>query len=195
VIALMTSACIGAKREERLIRIDGSSTVYPLTKAVAESFQKREPVEVEVKATHEVALAISGTGGGFKLFCRGKTDISNASRPITESEQRACAAQGVKFVEVPVAFDAVAVVVSARNDWTHDITTQELKRIWERSADGTELTWSQIRKGWPDEKLHLFGPGSQSGTRDSFAEAIVGGTESLRSDYSGSEDDTSSSSG
>jgi len=151
-------------------------------KAVASEFQKFEP-------TIKVGVAVSGTGGGFAKFCAGTTDISNASRPIGPGEAELCAKNGVEYVELPVAYDALSILVHPKNDWANDITTDELAKIWDPAAQGTVTNWSQIRAGWPDKPLHLYGAGTDSGTYDYFTEAIVHKEHSSRSDYTSSEDD------
>lgn len=165
-----------------MIRIDGSSTVFPITEAVAEEFQKAHP---RVRVT----VGISGTGGGFKKFGTGETDITGASRPIKPSEVDLCNANGVDYVELPVAYDGIAVMVHAKNTWASSMTVDELKRLWAPEAQGTVTKWSQVRAGWPDEEIHLFGPGVDSGTYDYFTAAIVGEEHSSRGDYTSSEDD------
>lgn len=162
------------------IKIDGSSTVYPVTEAVAEEFQKQNP-----KA--KVTVGISGTGGGFKKFVAGETDISNASRPILEVEMKKAKENKIEFIELPVAFDGLSVVVHPENDWCDALTVQELKRIWEPGSKVAK--WSDIRPGWPNLPLKLFGPGTDSGTFDYFTEVIVGKLKSSRGDYTASEDD------
>jgi len=162
-----------------LIKIDGSSTVFPITEAVAEEFGSRA----------KVMVGISGTGGGFKRFCRGETDISDASRPIKDSEKKLCKANGIDWVELPVAFDGLAVVVNPGNYWVDHLTTNELQRIWNADAQGTVTTWDQIRTGFPNKPLRLFGPGTDSGTFDYFTEAINGKSGNSRGDYTASEDD------
>ncbi|MDQ3191124.1 MAG: PstS family phosphate ABC transporter substrate-binding protein [Bacteroidota bacterium] len=164
------------------IKIDGSSTVYPLTEAVAEEFRTVQP---DIKIT----VGVSGTGGGFKKFSRGETDISNASRPIKASEIQACKENGIEFIEIPVAYDGLAVVISKENTWVDFLTIQELKKIWEPEAQGVITKWSQIRAGWPDSEIHLYGAGVASGTYDYFTEAIMGKSQSSRGDYTASEDD------
>ncbi len=164
------------------IKIDGSSTVYPITEAIAEEFRIGQP---NVKVT----VGVSGTGGGFKKFGRGETDINNASRPIKESEAADCSANNLKYHEVKVAFDGLAVLVNKENTWVDHFTVEELKKIWEPAAQGTVKKWSQIRNGWPDEEFHLYGPGVASGTYDYFTEVIVGKSGSSRGDYTASEDD------
>lgn len=164
------------------IKIDGSSTVYPISEAVAEEFQKAHP---NVK----VVVGISGTGGGFKKFCAGETDISNASRPIKASEMETCQKNGIEFIELPVAYDALSVVVNPQNDWVACITVAELKKIWEPEAQGKITRWNQVNPQWPDAPLTLFGPGTDSGTFDYFTEAVVGKEDASRGDYTASEDD------
>jgi phosphate transport system substrate-binding protein len=159
--------------------------VVPITDAAAYHFQKRNPVKVDVK----VPIGISGTGGGFRKFCAGATDIADASRPINRSEIALCAAKGIEYIEVPVAYDGLVVVVNPKNTWASDITTEELKRIWEPEAEKRITRWSQVRQGWPDKELHLFGAGVDSGTYDYFTLAIVGKEHSSRSDFTSSEDD------
>lgn len=166
---------------EKIVRIDGSSTVYPITEAVAEDFQAAKKIKVTV--------GISGTGGGFKKFCRGETDISEASRPILKKEMDACKEAGVQYIELPVAYDGLTVVVNKNNDFIKTLSVDELKKIWEPSAQGKIKTWKQVNAAWPDMPLKLFGAGSDSGTFDYFTEAIVGKAKSSRGDYTASEDD------
>lgn len=165
------------------IKIDGSSTVYPVTEAVAEEFQKAK------KGAVRVTVGISGTGGGFKKFCRGETDISNASRPILAQEMEACKQAGIEYIELPVAFDALAVVINPQNSWAEVMTVEELKKIWEPAAQGKITRWNQVRSDWPDAKLSLYGAGADSGTFDYFTEAIVGKAKASRGDFTASEDD------
>jgi phosphate transport system substrate-binding protein len=164
------------------ISIDGSSTVYPITEAVAEEFRAISP---RVRVT----IGVSGTGGGFQKFARGETDISDASRPIKEKEIAACEKNGISYVELSVAYDGLTVVVNPENNWVDNFTVEELKKIWEPAAQGTIMKWNQIRPDWPDEEVHLFGPGVASGTYDYFTEAVVGVTGSSRGDFTASEDD------
>jgi phosphate transport system substrate-binding protein len=164
------------------ISIDGSSTVYPITEAVAEEFRAISP---RVRVT----IGVSGTGGGFQKFARGETDISDASRPIKEKEIAACEKNGISYVELSVAYDGLTVVVNPENNWVDNFTVEELKKIWEPAAQGTIMKWNQIRPDWPDEEVHLFGPGVASGTYDYFTEAVVGLTGSSRGDFTASEDD------
>jgi phosphate transport system substrate-binding protein len=164
------------------IKVDGSSTVYPITEAVGEEFQKLHP---DVK----VVVGISGTGGGFKKFCNGETDISDASRPILQKEIDTCAQNGIEYIELPVAYDALSVVVNPRNNWVACMTVADLKKIWEPDAQGKITRWNQVRPEWPDAPLNLYGPGTDSGTFDYFTEAIVGKAKASRGDYTASEDD------
>ena len=168
------------------IQIDGSSTVYPITEAVAEEFQ------IEKQGATQVTVGISGTGGGFKKFCSAdeavRTDISNASRPMKDTEKEACAAAGVEYIELPVAYDAIAVVVNNDNP-LESITTEELNQIWGPEADGSITNWSQVNPSYPDLPLELYGPGADSGTFDYFTKKINGEEGASRADYTPSEDD------
>lgn len=164
------------------IAVDGSSTVYPVTAAASEEFNQYAP-------NVRIPVGVSGTGGGFKKFCAGETDIQNASRPISTSEQEACAAGNIEFIELPVAFDGLAVVVNPANDWVDHLTVAELKKIWEPSAQGQVTNWNQVREGFPDLELKLYGAGTDSGTFDYFTEAIMGKAKEQRGDYNASEDD------
>ncbi len=175
--------CATPARAEPSIQIDGSSTVYPVTEAVAEEFQKAKKGEIKV------TVGISGTGGGFKKFCRGETDISDASRPILKEEMDACAQNDIKYIELPVAFDALTVIVNPKNDWVDSLTVAELKKMWEPEAQGKIKNWKQIRPSFPDAPLQVAGAGADSGTFDYFTEAIVGKAKSSRGDYQASEDD------
>lgn len=184
----LTAALVGLSfakvcAADSMIKIDGSSTVYPITEAVAEEFQKAK------KGAVKVTVGISGTGGGFKKFCRGETDISNASRPILAKEMEECKKAGVQYIELPVAYDALTVVINPANNWLKSITVAELKKIWEPAAQGQVKTWKQVNPEWPDVPLKLFGAGSDSGTFDYFTEATVGKAKSSRGDYTASEDD------
>ncbi|MCG5056517.1 MAG: PstS family phosphate ABC transporter substrate-binding protein [Limnoraphis sp. WC205] len=164
------------------VKIDGSSTVYPITEAVAEEFQKAK------QGAMRVTVGISGTGGGFKKFCAGQTDISNASRPIKSSEADACKSAGITYIELPVAYDALTVVVHPSNPITN-ITPAELKKMWEPAAQGKIMKWNQVNSSWPDKALKLYGPGADSGTFDYFTEEINGKAQASRTDYTPSEDD------
>ncbi len=169
--------------QTQIVKIDGSSTVYPVTEAVAEDFQKQK------KGAVKVTVGISGTGGGFKKFCRGEIDIADASRPILKQEMEECTKAGIKYIELPVAFDALTVVVNPQNDFIKQMTVAELKKMWEPAAQGKVKTWKDVNPAWPDQPVKLFGAGSDSGTFDYFTEAIVGKAKSSRGDYTASEDD------
>lgn len=164
------------------VRIDGSSTVYPITEAIAEEFRVDQP---DVKVT----VGVSGTGGGFNKFGRGEIDINDASRPIKEQEAAECRKNDIGFVELKVAYDGLVVVVNKENTWVNDISVEELKKIWEPSAQEKITRWNQINPEWPAEEFHLYGPGIASGTYDYFTEAVVGKSGSSRGDYTASEDD------
>jgi phosphate transport system substrate-binding protein len=181
LIALLGMAPKPAKAQ--LIQIDGSSTVFPITEAVSEEFQKSK------KGAVKVTVGIAGTGGGFKKFCRGETDISDASRPILKAEMETCKQSGVQFIELPIAYDALTVIINPKNDWVKTLTIPDLKKMWEPSAQGKVTTWNQVRSEWPNNPLKLFGPGADSGTFDYFTEAIVGKAKSSRGDFTASEDD------
>ncbi len=172
-----------AQAQTKTVKIDGSSTVYPVTEAVAEEFQ------IANKGKINVTVGISGTGGGFKKFCRGEIDIADASRPIVTKEMEACRAAGIKYIELPIAYDALTVVINPKNDWIKSITVDELKKIWEPAAQNTITTWNQVNPAWPNEPLKLYGPGADSGTFDYFTEATVGKAKSSRGDFTASEDD------
>jgi phosphate transport system substrate-binding protein len=174
---------VGHASAAEVVKIDGSSTVFPITEAMAEEFQKAE------KGATQVTVGISGTGGGFKKFCRGETDIADASRPIKDSERAVCKEAGIEFVELPIAFDALAVVVNPKNTWVDHLTVDELKVMWEPAAQAKITSWKQIRPSFPDKPLRLFGAGVDSGTYDYFTEAIVGKAQSSRGDFTASEDD------
>ncbi len=180
-IVALTCGISAAAFAAGTVEVDGSSTVYPITEAVAEEFQKSVGIRVTV--------GISGTGGGFKRFCRGETDISDASRPILKDEMVLCAQNGVKYVELPIAMDALTVVVGKDTTWVDYLTVAELKKMWEPAAQGKIKNWNQIRAGFPDVPLALAGPGADSGTFDYFTEAVVGKAKSSRGDYQASEDD------
>ena len=167
----------------QVIQIDGSSTVFPITEAVAEEFQQAKKGKVKV------TVGIAGTGGGFKKFCRGETDISDASRPILKQEMETCKQSGIQYIEIPVAYDALTVMVNPKNDWVKSLTIADLKKMWEPGAQGKVTNWNQLRPEWPNAPLKLFGPGADSGTFDYFTEAIVGKAKSSRGDFTASEDD------
>jgi phosphate transport system substrate-binding protein len=168
---------------QQVIKIDGSSTVFPISEAVAEEFQ------ISKRGKVRVTVGISGTGGGFKKFCRGEIDISDASRPISRSEMDTCAKAGIEYIELPVAYDALTVAVNPKNTWVDTITVAELKKMWEPAAQGKVTSWKDVNPKWPAQPLKLYGPGSDSGTFDYFTEATVGKSKSSRGDYTASEDD------
>ena len=175
--AALASTAMAAER----VIADGSSTVFPITEAVAEEFQKGTDFRMTV--------GVSGTGGGFSRFCRGDTDLSGASRPIRPGEREKCQANGIQYYEVPVAMDAMAVMVNPRNDFVDYLTVEELRTIWEPEAEGTITRWSQVRDEWPDREIVLYGAGTDSGTYDYFTAAVVGEEHSSRGDFTPSEDD------
>jgi phosphate transport system substrate-binding protein len=167
----------------QIVKVDGSSTVFPVTEAVAEDFQKAKKQKVKV------TVGISGTGGGFKKFCRNEIDISNASRPILKPEMADCQKAGIEYFELPVAFDALTVVVNPKNSFIKQLTIAEMKKMWEPAAQGKVTRWNQVNPAWPDQPMKLFGPGADSGTFDYFTEAVVGKSKSSRGDFTASEDD------
>lgn len=192
-IALLSSALVtacGSKNSSETenqkltgeVKIDGSSTVYPITEAVAEEYRINQP---DVKVT----VGVSGTGGGFKKFGRGEVDINDASRPIKEQEAAICKENNISYAELKVAFDGLVVVVNKENTWLENITVAELKKMWEPDAQDKVMKWNQIRAEWPAEEFHLYGPGVASGTYDYFTEAVNGKSGSSRGDYTASEDD------
>jgi phosphate transport system substrate-binding protein len=173
------------------IKIDGSSTVFPISEAFAEEFQ------ISKRGKVRVTVGMSGTGGGFKKFCRGETDMANASRPISAEEMEVCRKAGIKYIELPVAFDALTVVINPNNNWVkgNAMTVADLRKMWEPAAQGRITKWKQVRAEWPAEKLMLFGPGADSGTFDYFTEAINGKAKASRGDFTASEDDNTLVSG
>jgi phosphate transport system substrate-binding protein len=181
---IATTACAGdgngSGAVSGTVEIDGSSTVFPIAEAVAEEFQLANP---DVRVT----VGFSGSGGGFERFCGGETDISNASRPINEREAADCAAAGIEFTEVSVAWDGLSVIVNPANDFVSCLTTAELRRIWEPGS--SVRTWADVRSGWPSEAIRLYGPGTDSGTFDYFTETINGESGASRPDFQASEDD------
>ncbi|MEM7261534.1 MAG: PstS family phosphate ABC transporter substrate-binding protein, partial [Planctomycetota bacterium] len=177
---LLPGCSSGGTSERLMVSVDGSSTVFPITEAVAEEFQKEHP-------NVRVTVGISGTGGGFKKFTKGEIDINDASRPIKGKEITKAEEEKVEFIEIPVAFDGISVVAHPKNSFLNDITAEELKKIWE---PGSQVkTWSQIRSSWPNEEIKLYGPGTDSGTFDYFTEAINGESQACRKDFTASEDD------
>jgi phosphate transport system substrate-binding protein len=183
VFSMVALALAATPAAAQIVKIDGSSTVFPVTEAVAEDFQKAKKQQIKV------TVGISGTGGGFKKFCRGETDVSNASRPILKGEMADCAKAGVEYIELPVAFDALTVVVNPKNAFIKQLTVAEMKKMWEPSAQGKVTRWNQVNPAWPDQPMKLFGPGADSGTFDYFTEAVVGKSKSSRGDFTASEDD------
>lgn len=189
MISIILISCGGNKQGDTksetasgVIQIDGSSTVYPITEAVAEEFRKVQP---EVK----ISVALSGTGGGFKKFGRGEIDINDASRPIKPAEDSLAKANNISYTGLVIAYDGLAVVVNPENTWTTSMTVAELKTLWSPEAQGKIMRWNQIRPEWPNEEIHLFGAGVESGTYDYFTEVIVGKSHSSRGDFTASEDD------
>jgi phosphate transport system substrate-binding protein len=182
-ILLAAAAALAVPAQAQVVKIDGSSTVFPVTEAVAEDFQKDKRGKVKV------TVGISGTGGGFKKFCRNEIDIANASRPILQKEMHECKQAGVEYIELPVAFDALTVVVNPKNAFIKQLTLAEMKKMWEPAAQGKVTRWNQVNPSWPDAPMKLFGPGADSGTFDYFTEAVVGKSKSSRGDFTASEDD------
>ena len=182
LLAVSALAFLSVPAMAQVVKVDGSSTVYPITEGVAEEFQK-------ANKGLKVTVGVSGTGGGFKKFCRGETDIADASRPITTKEMEACRAAGIEYYELPVAFDALTVVINPKNTWLKQATVAELKKMWEPAAQGKITHWNQVNPTWPNQPIKLFGAGSDSGTFDYFTEAIVGKSKSSRGDFTASEDD------
>jgi len=181
--SLFFAALTLAHANSPLIKADGSSTVFPVTEAVSEEFQSFKKGKVRL------TVGISGTGGGFKKFCRGETDIQNASRPILVKEMEECRKSKVKYFELPVGFDAIAIVVNPKNTWLNSITIDELNTMWGEAAQGKIMKWKQVNPAWPDSELKLYGAGADSGTFDYFTEAITGKSKSSRGDFTASEDD------
>ncbi|ENU4318334.1 PstS family phosphate ABC transporter substrate-binding protein [Acinetobacter baumannii] len=180
-LGLLAATALASTAQAEIIKIDGSSTVFPVTEAVAEEFQ--------IATKERVTVGVSGTGGGFKKFCRGETDISNASRPILKAEMDICAKSGVKYFELPVAFDALTVVVNKNNNFVKPLTVAHLKTAWAPESQGKVKSWNQLSSSFPNAPLKLYGPGADSGTFDYFTEAVVGKAKSSRGDYTASEDD------
>lgn len=185
VALLAVAACGGGAGDDGAalsgsVQIDGSSTVFPIAEAVAEEFQIANP-------NVRVTVGVSGSGGGFERFCNGETDLSNASRPIRESEVEECHEAGVEFTELSVAWDGLSVIVNPANDFVQCLTVEELRRIW--APDGGVSTWSDVRAAWPDEEIRLYGPGTDSGTFDYFTETVLGESGASRPDFQASEDD------
>lgn len=182
-VATVLGTSVPSALSQSAIEVDGSSTVFPITEAMAEEFGNETGIDVNV--------GVSGTGGGFRRFCAGETDISNASRPIKDSEAETCAEAGIEYVEIPVAYDALTVVINPDNDWAGSMTVEQLAALW--SSDSEIEQWSDINPAWPDEDINLYGPGTDSGTFDYFVEEIIqetlGDDVESRADYTASEDD------
>jgi phosphate transport system substrate-binding protein len=179
-------AAVGAPERvlaQAAVKIDGSSTVFPISEALAEEFQ------IAKRGKVRVTVGIAGTGGGFKKLCRGEIDVANASRPISAEEMENCRKAGIKYIELPVAYDALTVVVNPANNWVKSLTVAELRKMWEPAAQGRVNNWKQINPAFPSEKLMLFGPGADSGTFDYFTEAVNGKAKASRGDFTASEDD------
>ena len=179
VLSLAAARVVSAQT----VKVDGSSTVFPITEAVAEEYQ------IQKRGKVRVTVGISGTGGGFKRFCHGETDVSDASRPILAAEMATCAAAGIKYMELPIAYDALTVVVNPKATWIDQVTIAELRKMWEPAAQGVVTRWDQVNSKWPKAPLKLFGPGADSGTFDYFTEAVNGKAKSSRGDFTASEDD------
>jgi len=188
LVLAVTAACGGGSSSSStsagpaMVTLDGSSTVFPISEAVAEEFQRAQPGT-------RVTVGISGTGGGFQKFCRAETDISDASRPISATEIAVCQKAGVEYVELPIAYDGIAIVVNPKATWASDITVAELRTLWAPEAQGKVTKWNQVRASWPDREIHLFGAGVDSGTYDYFTEATTGKAKASRGDFTSSEDD------
>lgn len=182
VAAAGLTAGVAVSQTTTEIAIDGSSTVFPITEAMAEEF-------MDENDTVNITVGVSGTGGGFKKFCAGETNISNASRPIKQSEMELCAANGIEYVVVPVAYDAITVVINPENTWATDMTTDQLAMLWAPEAEGAITRWNQIDPSWPNAQINLYGPGTDSGTFDYFTDEINGEEGASRADYTASEDD------
>ncbi|MGK7938424.1 MAG: PstS family phosphate ABC transporter substrate-binding protein [Xenococcaceae cyanobacterium] len=184
ILGIAVTACGQTDSEQNLsIKIDGSSTVYPLTQKIAEEFK------TTTEETADISVDFSGTGGGFKKFCAGQTDLNNASRPISTTEMATCKEAGVAYIELPIAFDALTVVVNPANDWVESLTVQDLATIWSTQAENKITRWNQVRPDFPARPLNLFAPGEDSGTFDYFTEVIMGKDGVSRKDYVSSEDD------
>lgn len=183
-VSFTTAGCGGGEPVEGeltgTVQVDGSSTVFPITEAVAEEFMAANP---RVRVT----VGVSGSGGGFSKFLRGETHINNASRPIKPSELDLAERNGVSYIELPVAYDGLAVLVNPANDWVECLTVEELRRTWEPGS--TINNWNQVRSDFPNRELALYGPGTDSGTYDYFTEALMGESGASRADFTASEDD------
>ncbi|MFZ4573273.1 MAG: PstS family phosphate ABC transporter substrate-binding protein [Phycisphaerales bacterium] len=184
--ALSCGLLLAAKASAQTVTVDGSSTVFPITEAVAEEFQNAQKAAgKDVRVT----VGISGTGGGFKKFVRGEIDVADASRPILAKEMEEAKKNGIEYIELPIAFDALTVLVNPKNTWVTQFTIEELKKIWHPDAEKKVMTWKAVNPAWPDQPLKLYGPGSDSGTFDYFTEAVNGKAKLSRTDYGQHEDD------
>jgi phosphate transport system substrate-binding protein len=179
-VSIFTLAPASAERLRGTVSIDGSSTVFPISEAVAEEF-------LAVQPRVRVTVGVSGTGGGFKKFLAGEIDINDASRPIKMKEVKQASASGIGFIELPIAYDGLSVVVNTKNDWVDHLTITELNKIWQPGSSVTR--WSDVRDGWPETEIQLYGPGTDSGTFDYFTETINGKSGASRPDYTANEDD------
>ena len=184
LVFLVNAMATGLWAEAPAVTIDGSSTVYPITKLAGEAFEQ------ETKGAVKVNVAFSGTTAGLRKFVKGEIDIADASRPILKSEIEKAKAKGIEYMEIPIAIDALTIAVHPENSWAESIKVSELKKLWEAEAEGRITKWNQIRPEWPDAEIKLFGAGGESGTFDYFSEIVVGKPDGLRRDYTGSEDDT-----
>jgi phosphate transport system substrate-binding protein len=183
-LAIVLFLTTGLFAQAPVVTIDGSSTVYPITKLAGEAFEE------ETKGAVKVNVAFSGTTAGFRKFLKGEIDIADASRPILKAEIEDAKVNGIEYIEIPIAYDALTIAVHPENTWTESIKVSELKRLWEAGAEGKVTKWNQIRPGWPDAEIKLHGAGGDSGTFDYFSEVVTGKTRALRRDYTSSEDDT-----
>jgi phosphate transport system substrate-binding protein len=181
-LTLLLLSCAPVEKKED-IQIDGSSTAYPITKAIADSYKG------ENKDATNIDVQFSGTSSGFQKFCEGKTEITGASRPIEKPEIELCNNNKIRFVELPIAFDALTIVVNPANNWVQSLTVEELRKMWEPTAEGKVKRWNQINPSFPDQPLNLYGAGEKSGTFDYFTEAVIGTERASRSDYVRTEDD------
>lgn len=180
ILAVTSAACLWSSSP--VIRIEGSSTLYPLSVAVTEEYLKS-------RGPARIAIGFSGTGGGIRKFIRGEVDITDASRPITNKEKRLASLSGFEFLELPVAYDGIVIAVNADNTWCESLSVPELKRIWNLDSQNRLTLWSQVRPEWPDERIYLFGPGTSSGTVQYFSVSVIGDPQGIRGDFSSSEDD------
>lgn len=179
MMALVASGC--EQQSHARVSVDGSSTVFPITEAIAEEFRGRTDARV--------TIGVSGTGGGFKKFCRGETAIIGASRPIRPVESKRCEETGVEYIELPVAYDGIVIVVHPSNDWVQSLTPEELGSLWRPEAQGKVTQWNDMRDDWPARPINLYGAGIDSGTYDYFTKAVVGREHASRGDFTSSEDD------